>query len=391
MDDASTGSDEEDSDLMRTAPGTAPGAPRASAPGAGLVQLTAAEPQRPIPRQPKPSSPAPPAAAEPPEPRVSASGLPLLTAAAPEDPSKPREKPKPPEPEPPPAPAPSRPARPSNPGIVSAAAALLDGAAPSGRSSTFEQLQALEVDEAAAPVPTPLAPSAEARAELFARLPPRPAATQEPAPVSVERPGGSGLELEPSAFAPDSDRSELWQPVPPPGASPARPKTWAPPGHRKPVAPRAYVPPELPKTVSPVPPSRTRPVVLGLGFAALVAGGVVAVTHFAPQLGATPPPRPEVPAVAAQPVPEPAVVPPAPPAPPPAPGSLGFKGLPRGAKVQVDGSPLESTSAPSPLPTGTHQVKVEAKGYAPWEATVDIGAGEAKVLTVAMKKARKKR
>lgn len=317
----------------------------------------------------EPPPPAPPRT-------VSADGLPLLTAATPEQLPDPAAKP--PAPAPPAAAAPAKPAeRPSAP-----------------QASLYEQLQAIEQAEAASaraavsaapglPGPAPaFAPLAAARAAFAAPPPPPPPPPSHAAPAEVVLEAAPAseepLELDHRPWSPERASAPRAQLAP--GARPSAPRPSVPPAS----APRPYVP-LAPKVAVAAPPSRWP---LALGTLAVAAAGVA--TAFAwlslqqqEAAPADPAPLP-APAVVSRPAP-------AQPPPKPEPGKLRLTGLPRGAKVQLDGAAVSEPLAEQPLEAGAHQVRVEARGFAPWESSVELGSGEAKVLKVAMKKARKRR
>jgi len=51
-------------------------------------------------------------------------------------------------------------------------------------------------------------------------------------------------------------------------------------------------------------------------------------------------------------------------------------GLPEGATVWIDGDVLErrKVGTPTPVDPGTHELRVEARGFQPWSTVVEIGA-----------------
>lgn len=390
--------DEDDSELMKTAPGTdAPPAkvqkpldaagptgqmPLVSAEivverTPGMPLLTAAEPEFLGKRGPTISKPELAAAAEK-KPEVSPDGLPLLTAARAEalpDPNAPKPAPSAPKP------APSVPRAPGAPTALPPKESL-----STPHASLYEQLEAMEraEDEAArnatsAPRLVHVSPGAQRRVEISA---PPSGAVPAPAPPAPPPPSdfpAGTLEL--GASAQSSEPLELdrkgWS------AQPERPSAPRPAPRATPSGPRQYQPLEL-KLAGP--PSKSRTAV----WAAVVAAGGVAVASAVLSGGldlestfAEPEPAPP-PAVVTAPV---AVAPP----PPPAPGSLKLVGVPKKAKVSVDGAELAEPGAVKSLEPGTHQVRVELKGFAPFEEAFDISSGETKELKVALKKAKKKR
>jgi serine/threonine protein kinase len=62
------------------------------------------------------------------------------------------------------------------------------------------------------------------------------------------------------------------------------------------------------------------------------------------------------------------------------PGRLVLNGVPRGARVQVDGQPVRTTSLE--LPPGTRRVSVRAAGYQSWDQTVAILPGTTHTVRV---------
>jgi hypothetical protein len=60
-------------------------------------------------------------------------------------------------------------------------------------------------------------------------------------------------------------------------------------------------------------------------------------------------------------------------------GLLEFAPHPLGLRVRVDGDPWQPGLR---LPSGPHRVELERDGYRPWSATVDVGAGERRVVPV---------
>jgi len=79
------------------------------------------------------------------------------------------------------------------------------------------------------------------------------------------------------------------------------------------------------------------------------------------------------------------VAPPEPPAEPlPNTGTLVLKGLPRGAQVQIDGSPVESDSLE--LEPRTYKIEVERTGYEKYETSTAVGRGQTVVLLIEMQR-----
>jgi TonB family protein len=64
------------------------------------------------------------------------------------------------------------------------------------------------------------------------------------------------------------------------------------------------------------------------------------------------------------------------------PGHLVLEGVPRGARVQVNGQPVRTNALD--LPPGTHKVQVRAAGYQTWEQSVAVLPGTTHTLAVQM-------
>jgi TonB family protein len=71
---------------------------------------------------------------------------------------------------------------------------------------------------------------------------------------------------------------------------------------------------------------------------------------------------------------------PATPVPAGTPGKLVLDGVPRGARVQVNGQPVRTTTID--LPPGTHRVAVRAAGFQTWDQTVAILPGTSHTIKV---------
>lgn len=68
----------------------------------------------------------------------------------------------------------------------------------------------------------------------------------------------------------------------------------------------------------------------------------------------------------------------------PSTGTLVLKGLPRGAQVQIDGSPVESDSFE--LEPRTYKIEVERTGYEKYETSTAVGRGQNVVLQIEMQR-----
>ena len=125
--------------------------------------------------------------------------------------------------------------------------------------------------------------------------------------------------------------------------------------------------------------------VLGAALVVVLVGVGLAL-RSAPQPSA--PVKVEPPPPIAQPAPpQPAPAPPA--NPPPEPGlevgGLRFTGVPAGARVTVDGNVVGNPAAESFFAAGKRQVVVEAKGFLPFETTVELTKGKVAVVEATLK------
>jgi hypothetical protein len=249
---------------------------------------------------------------------------------------------------------------------------------------------AMEAAEAAARPPP-------VRDALFAAPPPsapRPAAVAA-APVAV--PSAATAAPQDFDFRPPQgakeEKLELdlkpWTPAASPAAPPRVRERPSGPGVRAPNAPRPYAPLEV-KVVAPPPRSFSRP----LTALAAAAIGVAIASWVMAESGETTEvadPEPQGPAAL---ITAPTIATPEPEPPPPAPvvlGKLRFSGLPADARVTVDGVVILEPHKERPIPIGSHQVRVEAKGREDFTASIEIAADKLKVVRVAMKKVKKKR
>lgn len=392
--------DEDDSELVKTTPGTAsplvrPQKPLESAAPTGQMPLvaaeivvertpgmpllTAAEPEFLGQRGPTISRPELQAAAAEKKPEVSPEGLPLLTAAQAErlpDPNAPKPAPSAPKP------GPSGPRAP-----VPAATLPPKESQSSPQASIYEQLEAMERMEQeasrsadSAPRLVHVAPGAGKRVEISATPSGSvPAPVAPPPPAPAEFPAGM---LELGTPAQSNEPLELDRSGFRGGPAPSAPRPRPSPAVERPSAPRPYVP-LAPRLAMPPPPSRMRLVIWALVVAA--AGSVLApvlLDRDEPEPAVAEPGPQPAPAVISAPVAAPRAV---------EEGKVRFSGLPKGARVLVDGAPVEDPAAENAFPAGSHRVEVEAKGYAKNEGTIEVVAGELKDVPVALKKEKKKK
>lgn len=286
----------------------------------------------------------------------------------------------------PPAPGPAVPATPSLP-------TLERGSSP--HASLYEQLQAIEeMESVAQKVSADQAPRellikpAEGKVEAVpdseittGRAPTlataAPPAHSEESQLELGKGADEQLELDRGGWKP-----EVAAPAPPPIARP-KPveRVSGTPGPYARIAPARFTAPE--------PPSRGR---LVMGALVLAAAGIaVASVILSAQTEEAAPadPEPAQPPVFSAPVvaPEPAA--PAAAVVPVEQGTLRLVGVPKGARVVIDGAQVDKVAAPLAYPAGPHEVRVEAKGMANFESTVEVAPNKTYDLKVVLKKAPK--
>jgi hypothetical protein len=66
--------------------------------------------------------------------------------------------------------------------------------------------------------------------------------------------------------------------------------------------------------------------------------------------------------------------------------SIQFSSNPTGAEITIDGAYAGNTPCLIKLRPGTHSLKITKNGYAPWERTIEPGAGEARSVAATLEK-----
>ncbi len=93
-----------------------------------------------------------------------------------------------------------------------------------------------------------------------------------------------------------------------------------------------------------------------------------------------PVPRPAAPAPSSAAIAQPAA---------PAFASIQFSSTPTGAEITIDGNFAGNTPSLIKLRPGTHSIRITKAGYAPWERSIDTGAGESRTVAATLEKTTK--